>query len=619
MPTGGQIQNITQLFSTNQVFEVPDFQRNYSWEQKQVDELFSDIQKTNQAQDNHFLGSLIILQAQGSTKNILEVVDGQQRLTTLFLLIAAIRDAAVRLPIQSIPGPDMGFPVNPSFDAHSLLFIPDENGLAASRFIAHPMIAGMVETAIFAYPNADRPKLPKMHLKYSLALRKAYWRLLDQLNAAIANKVDDEERVRYLARLLDTIKYKLKVLNVHSDSNSEAYEIFMTLNSRGMPLGPSDLVKSEIFKHLTKDAIGKELEAKRAVLTADWQQILTNLEDGDIDQFLRHFLLSKYKGSLTSKKIFERIDTLINKGDKDPVDESAGMLEELKRSSVLYKYLLANDYPEIVGEESSLHLLQELTDSYRILCLAIIDPDTALEKLQRVELIRICEVAVVRWVLAGQNAQELEDLMQELSLELRGGASYDIVRGKLKAKIVSDEKTLRVFEDTVDSAAMVKVILHRINKRWDANDLIPYNSSAMHLEHIAPATSTPEWMSVLFPGDTSGADRQPEYETAVELWGNKTLLEQKINVEIKQKPFAEKRVGGSVLLKNGQLKHYKGYEDSPIEITKNLATGFTEWNRKLIDQRAKWIGECFLKIWSVEQDISSIQSFSKWHADQPKN
>ena len=66
----------------------------------------------------------------------------------------------------------------------------------------------------------------------------------------------------------------------------------MTLNSRGMPLGPSDLVKSEIFKHLIRDLPKDEVDSKSNELTADWKIIIDNLEKGDVDQFLRHYLVS---------------------------------------------------------------------------------------------------------------------------------------------------------------------------------------------------------------------------------------------------------------------------------------------------------------------------------------
>lgn len=609
MVAGGQIQNLSGLFSTNEIFEVPDFQRNYSWETKQVAELYDDIHKTHQQQDTHFLGSVILLRNTADLGSPLEVVDGQQRLTTIFLLIAVIRDLADGLPIKTVPGGPMGQPVNPVAEAQNLLLTSGEH--ANYRFLAHPNISGMVQNSVFAYPGPARPRLPKQHFKFSLPLRKAHKQLHELVSGSLQSYVDDEGKVRFLSRMLDTIKFKLKILNVSSDTTSEAYEIFMTLNSRGMPLGPSDLVKSEIFKNLTRDLKGKELAARNAQLASDWQMIASNLEEGDLDQFLRHFLVSNYPGALTSKKVFEKIDNQINRGGMDAAAASQKLLDDLLQASKLYSYLLANDDPEITGEEDSLHLLQELADSYRIFCLAVIDPRLNLSPPNRVDLIRLAEVLVLRWVLVGANAQELEDLMQTLSLGLRAGDTYETCRAHLQTKIPNDEKVTRAFEDTVESANLVRVVLYRINRRWDQNALIKLNNQSIHVEHIAPDRSTPHWLSVLFPNDED-IDRDVEYDAATELWGNKTLLDAKINQDVKQKPFDQKRVGSIETLPNGKTKEVKGYMDSNVRITQDLGTNFTYWDRTLISRRSAWIADCFLKIWAVHPDFDSIKPFSEW-------
>jgi len=618
MVAGGQIQNFSQLIGSNIQMVVPDFQRNYSWELKQVEELFTDIENTANNQDTHFLGGVIFLRHNNAhPTEPYEVVDGQQRLTTLFLLISAIRDAAAKLPLQSIEGIGDGAPVNPTFDAQNLLIFSTQAG-TEHRFVAHPMIAQMVATSIFPYPRDARPKLPARHFKYSLALRRAHKRLAEMIKVSLDVQLDDETRVKYLHRLLDTIKYRLKILNVSSDSNSEAYEIFMTLNSRGMALGPSDLVKSEIFKHLTRDLSGADLELRNASLTSDWKFILTNLEDGDIEQFLRHYLVSKCRYSVTAKKIFDQFSHTINREGIDPVAQAQAVLQELMFSSKLYKYLLDCDSPDIVGEEASLLLLKEIADSYRVFALVAIDPRvTQLTDAQRVELIRLCEVIVIRWVLAGQNAQKLEDQMQALAMDLREGKDFASVVSRFKTLMASDEKMSQVFEETVDSASLVRIVLFRINRRWDAGNLITFDSSAIHVEHIAPSSPTPHWMGVLFPDYSNLVDREVEYEAATELWGNKTILEAKINQEIQQKPFAEKRVGTTETLPNGRIRHFKGYNESPLNVTLDLGTNFDAWDRDLIAARNKWIADCFVKIWSITPTVAAIQPFSEWLNSQP--
>ena len=378
-----------------------------------------------------------------------------------------------------------------------------------------------------------------------------------------------------------------------------------------MPLGPSDLVKSEIFKHLTKDLHGRDLELRNAQLTSDWQIVINNLEEGDVEQFLRHFLLSRQKGALTSKKVFDRVDQRINKSGLDAVDESQKLLDELLSSSKLYSYLLDNDCPDFTGEEDSLQLMQELSDSYRVFCLAVIDPRISLLPEQRVELIRLCEVVVVRWVMTGGNAQDLENLMQDMALGLRGGDTFEVIRTHLQSKMAADAKVAAAFEDTVESAALVRVVLYRINRRWDATNLINLDAKKIHVEHIAPDKATEHWLGVLFPNDDD-TDRAVEYDAATELWGNKTILDSKINMEIKQKPFAEKREGFIETLPNGKIREYTGYSDSPLAITKDLGIHFHAWDRNLIAKRNKWIADAFLKIWTVYPNPTSIQTFSSW-------
>jgi hypothetical protein len=196
-------------------------------------------------------------------------------------------------------------------------------------------------------------------------------------------------------------------------------------------------------------------------------------------------------------------------------------------------------------------------------------------------------------------------------MDLREGKGLAEVSSKFKALIAPDDKIERVFEDTVDNASIVRVVLYRINQRWDMNSMIQFDPKKMHVEHIAPDASTDHWMNVLFPND-QGIDREVEYEAATELWGNKTILDAKINQEIKQKPFEVKKAGFSEVQANGKTKHYKGYTDSPLEVTKDLGFNLGHWDRDLISARNKWISESFLKIWSVERDFMAIKPFTSW-------
>ena len=81
-------------------FVVPDFQRNYAWEAKQVNEFWNDLEFITQSQDEHFVGSVILLLEDGNPD--LQVIDGQQRLTTIFMLISLIRDLMMEQDTQNL-------------------------------------------------------------------------------------------------------------------------------------------------------------------------------------------------------------------------------------------------------------------------------------------------------------------------------------------------------------------------------------------------------------------------------------------------------------------------------------------------------------------------------------
>ena len=126
--------------------------------------------------------------------------------------------------------------------------------------------------------------------------------------------------------------------------------------------------------------------------------------------------------------------------------------------------------------------------------------------------------------------------------------------------------------------------------------------SKVHVEHIAPATPTDYWKTSLFPEAKS--DISAEYSVLVEQWGNKTLLDKKINTSIGQSDFRIKCDG----LENSS---FGGYKNTPISITKELDREKI-WTYESVKKRNRWIKDCFLKIWTLEQDLEGVVAFHDW-------
>lgn len=605
MVANGQVQNFHQLIGTNEVFFVPDFQRNYSWEKDQIEPLIDDIEKAMESQQPHFMGSLILLH-EPSAPGKISVVDGQQRLTTLFLIIAAIRDAAAAMSIDSISGGALGAPINVTQSAQKILTISGQNPKV--RFEPHPMIKEMANKYIWTYPSKDRPVLPGRHFSFTLALRKAHRQIKRSLDTKLGQMATEELKLSYLHKMLETIEYQLHLLNVQTNERGESYEIFMTLNSRGMPLGPSDLVKSEIFKHLIKDLPADEVDAKSNELTTDWKVIIDNLDKGDIDQFLRHYLVSVSKESVTSKVIFNRVEHQIRKSG-NPRAEAEVLLRELIRNSDIYAQLLTGDVADLPQAAPRLRVLSGITDSYRVFLLPVLDPKIALTDDERLELVRLTEALALRWIITGGNAQKLEDLFQSCAVELRAGKAgmYDSVTAMLIGGMPDDEKVKAQFAFEVESRNLVRGVLHSINRVWDQTGVIPLDGTKLHVEHIAPEKSTEHWMEVLFPSDEA-IDREAEYGAAVDLWGNQTLLDAKINQSIKQNDFLSKARGLTD-------DDWTGYDHSSVEITRDLGKHLDEWDRDEIHMRSKWIADSFVKLFGARERIQDVRKYSQFRAN----
>ena len=167
-----------------------------------------------------------------------------------------------------------------------------------------------------------------------------------------------------------------------------------------------------------------------------------------------------------------------------------------------------------------------------------------------------------------------------------------------------DETTSSQFQNEIESASLVRTILHKINARLnDPDTLIAYDPRRIHVEHIAPESSTDEWIEALFPGKAK-AEVSSEYASLVENWGNKTLLDRNINIRIKQKAFLLKRDGDV---------GFPGYAHAMIGVTKDLVA-VEEWSVDEIKKRNNWIGDCFIKIWNVlprENELVNYSEFRK--------
>lgn len=585
MATAGDIQVLNQLIGSPLVFKVPDFQRNYSWESEQIDALTQDLTEASYFSEPHFIGSLITMKNIEDPSTVL-VIDGQQRLTTIFMLVSALRDAVMKLETRELTFSD-GRSIDVARELEGFLFLTTPDYRQRPRFEAHPMIAEMFKNSIIASPGPDRPKLPKNHHSFSLKLRKGQKRLAEWVSDEFFRYSSTEEKLEFALQIRGVLGSQISVLQIVTENTAEAFDIFMSLNSTGLPLGPSDLVKSEIFRVLTKDLPAAERQIRTRELTDQWQVILTNLDSGNVDQFLRHYLLSTQPKKVQSRRIFPVFEEQIRGyglGEHQRI-KTRELLDTLIQASYVYQEILECSASSTVSGRRSLRTLLHIGASYRVLLLAAFRPGANLSISDLDDLLAAIESLNMRWVLVGKNAQELESLYQVLANGLQTNAmTVQDVAKRLAVESPSDNSVEAMFSEQVSSSSLVKLILFRIEEEKSglSSDFDP---KVIHLDLIAPKDATTNWLKVLFPQDHS--QMELEYGTTVEQWGNKVLVDHPVSTHGRSLDFPEKVAG---------TDDFPGYANSVYVTTRHVAVTHS-WDRKAIKQRNEEIAKEVCRIW----------------------
>lgn len=253
-------------------YQVPPYQRAYSWQKAQWEALFQDLVES---EGDHFLGTIITLNAtvESVGGQVLEVVDGQQRLTTLTLLLAAVY-SVLQEEKDSLDDDartdlvNLGRSLVRKSDGH-LRLTPQTQGDNLQDYRAVLTAAGLpVESHKVAYYPTRK-----------MARCFAYFR------EALGKLASDGDRTAAALRVLDSAR-KAVLVKIEVASHADAFVLFESLNNRGMPLTPVDLIKNHLLA----------VADRRKIMTTDeafarWKAVLTGLgsDPSTHERFLRHY------------------------------------------------------------------------------------------------------------------------------------------------------------------------------------------------------------------------------------------------------------------------------------------------------------------------------------------
>ncbi len=338
-------KEIQDIFSLG-YFKIPRFQRPYSWELDEVESFWNDI--TSEADNNYFIGSMVVYQTK---RPYFGIVDGQQRLTTITLLLSAIRNGFIRLGEENLAKGVHKYVEKANIDNEDEFVIKAETSF--------PYLQSHIQSYDgFGVKCEVGSEEKKLEVAFNL-LNEKLEQWIPSLNESdnvqqslFTNHESDP--VVALKDLRDRV-LSLKLVFIQLDSEEDAYLIFETLNARGRDLTTADLIKNLILKKLKTNSATLD-SAKES-----WNQLVKQFDDASdssiLDTFLLHFWLSKF-GYITDKKLFSEVKRFIG----NEHEKAQELVLDLSDSAALYSKIVdprSFNWPkEQIEIQTSLSLLR---------------------------------------------------------------------------------------------------------------------------------------------------------------------------------------------------------------------------------------------------------------------
>lgn len=545
------LDGIGHTVSDNKL-SVPLYQRSYAWEDSHVTDLYDDLLTSiRNSEDEYFIGSLVI--SSGVDRD--EVVDGQQRLATVSIFIAAIRDYFVNSG-DSDRAEDIQNQYLSSRDRRSQEVIPNlklnnnDNNYFYNRIILSPAIS--VESTRASH---DR-------------LAKAFGIAKQKVQAYISTTSNPTES---LLDLCDFIDEHLKVILVKVPNHANAFTIFETLNDRGLELAISDLLKNFLLG---------QADNRLNEVQDNWTKMYSLLENTENEElvvtFLRQYWSSLY-GLTRERDLYKKIKEKIT--SKQRAIDFSNNLEEAAR---IYVALIDtsnsfwNDYSDASKNHMATLNLFRMTQM-RPLLLSIISKFNNREVEKSLKF--LVSLSVRFLIYGGLGGGALEVQFSERAKEVGNGeiSNTNELKEKLSRVIPSDTQ----FKEAFKTASVSKQYLARYYlmtlekaKRGEENpEFVPNaDTSAVNLEHILPKTPDESW--------TIDTDTHRAF---LKRLGNLAIMSTRLNSEVGNSSFSEKKTH---------------YANSSFELTKHLEN-YETWNEDTISQRQEELSELALITWKI--------------------
>jgi uncharacterized protein with ParB-like and HNH nuclease domain len=269
--------SLSDIIGNGKVYKVPSYQRDYSWKQDHWEDLWADILTVLNGDSIHYMGS-IVLQNKGDKKY--SVIDGQQRLSTLTLIVLATIKTIQNLIDKNIDKDN-------NIERVSLLtkkFLGDKDPASltySAKLELNENNNSFFQTHLMVF---RQPLNEKTLGDSDKLLWQAYNFFLGKITTHFQNNENGEDLANFLNK---QIAERMMFIQIVVEDELSAYTVFETLNSRGVSLTVTDLLKNYLFSLSTKVDLEHVKEK--------WRKIVDTVGLDNFPTFLRHYWISKNK------------------------------------------------------------------------------------------------------------------------------------------------------------------------------------------------------------------------------------------------------------------------------------------------------------------------------------
>jgi uncharacterized protein with ParB-like and HNH nuclease domain len=497
-----EISNLKKILADDEKFyQIPDYQRPYSWDKENISDLIDDLVSAFSRNDNqnYFCGSIVLVE--NNNDNRFDVIDGQQRITTFTIMACVFRDL-----YENILGKKaLKYISNSIQDEY-------EESKRKLRFLTNEKYQVDFESDVLKKIEFIDFKNIERELKKKKYLANAHYINLFFTEKVKAEEINVEDFIIWF--------YENVVLAVITcPSQDSAIQIFNVLNDRGMPLSSIDILKSSLMVKLSSKEDMTAFKSK-------WENIISNLKfaELDIDSMLNTYLYYKLASNPKSRLDKELLE-IFKKEQKNSLD----IIKEISDFSDAYIKLhsLQNKY---------VFCLKYLR--HKIYWNAIIS--TAIfENYQDIpELTKLLVAYYYQNWIAGKTVARIKQSSFNLIKLIKSNSPIEKIKEELKSNL-EYYGTTKSFKEELHSSYVygrrwdraVLLLVEYFSTDNNKENFIPLSAN-LHLEHILPQTLNEDW-SEIFTGE--------ETENWTNSLANLTLLSLRKNVQAQNYNFDQKK------------------------------------------------------------------------------